>query len=129
MAIDLDKIAITETNAFILYTLEKKVLFFDYRNDITIGLDDVKEAFDLYSEHSEDNSYKVMLAFGQFSTLDVEARKYAEDKTMSTPAQAIVIRSLAQRMLARFYKLLRKDSHPLKFFGNTDAALSWLNTL
>jgi hypothetical protein len=58
----------------------------------------------------------------------LEARKYAENKKMPTPAQAIIIRGLAQRMLVRFYKILRKDSHPLIFFGNTDDALSWLNT-
>ena len=128
MTIDLDKIAIAETKAFTLYVLENNVLFFDYRNNIDVDMDDVKEAFDLYLEHSENNSYKVLIAFGQYSSIDVDARNYAENKKMPTPAQAIVIRNLAQRMLAKFYKILRKDSHPLKFFGNTDDAISWLNT-
>ena len=127
MTIDLDKIAIAETKAFTLYVLDNNVLFFDYRNNITIVLNDVKEAFDLYIEHSENNSYKVLLAFGQFSSIDVDARVYAENKKMPAPAQAIVIRNLAQRILAKLYKILRKDSHPLKFFGNTDDAISWLN--
>ena len=127
MTIDIDKIAITETKAFTLYALENKVLFFDYRNNITIDLDDVKEGFDLYLKHSENNSYKVLLAFGQNSSIEVEARKHAENKKMPTPAQAIVIKNLAQRMFARFYKILRKDDHPLKFFGNTEDAISWLN--
>ena len=128
MPVDLDRNPIAKTKAFDLYTLKNKVLFFDYRDDITIELDDVKEAFDLYIEHSDNHSYKVLLAFGEFSSIDVNARNYAENKQMPTPAQAIVIKNLAQRMLAKFYKMLRKDSHPLKFFGNTDDAISWLNT-
>ncbi|MCJ8288790.1 MAG: hypothetical protein HRT58_02060 [Crocinitomicaceae bacterium] len=126
MIVDINRITLTETKAFTLYGLENKILFFDYRDNITIELDDVKEAFDLYIEHSENHTCKVLLVFGQYSTIEVEARKYAESKKMPTPAQAIVIRNLAQRMLAKFYKTLRKDSHPLKFFGNTDDAISWL---
>ena len=129
MKTDLEKIALTETKAFTLYRLDNKVLFYDYKDNIVIDLKDVKEAFNLYIEHSENESRKVLLAFGQFSSIDLDARKYAENKLMPTPAQAIVIRNLAQRMLARFYKTLRKDSHPLKFFSNTQDALSWLETL
>lgn len=129
MIIDSDKIAITETKAFTLYRLENKVLFFDYKNDIDIDLDDVKEAFNLYTRHSENHTNKVLLTFGQYTSIDLDARKYSENKTMPTPAQAIVIRNLAQRILVRFYRILRKDSHPLKFFANTEDALSWLHTI
>jgi len=117
---------IASTKAFVLYRLENKVLFFDYHNNITIELEDVKEAFELYVEHSEEYTYKVMLVFGKFSSITSEARKYAENKRMPTPAQAVIIQNLAQRMFARFYKMFRKDSHPLQFFGSLDEALPWL---
>ncbi|MDB0037873.1 hypothetical protein N9F08_00770 [bacterium] len=129
MVIDLQKISITETKAFKLYQMEGNVLFFDYKNNITIELEDVKEAFDLYIEHSENFTCKVLISMGEYSTIEVDARNYVENKKMPTPAQAVIIRNLAQRMIARFYQLLRKDSHPLKFFGNTENALSWLETI
>ncbi|MDG1333541.1 MAG: hypothetical protein P8P74_14490 [Crocinitomicaceae bacterium] len=118
-----------ETKVFTLYSLEEGVLFFDYHDNINIELDDVKEAFSLFVKHSNNCTFKVLLAFGQFSTIDVEARKYAENKSMPTPAQAIVIRNLSQRMLARFYHLLRKDKHLLKFVRSVDEGLTWLMTI
>lgn len=123
------KVQIAETKAFVLYRLKGKILFFDYHNNINIELSDVKEAFDLYVKHSEGCSFKVLLAFGQFSTIDVDARRYAENKSMPTPAQAVVVLNLSQRMLARFYHLLRKDEHPLKFVKTVDEGLKWLHTI
>ena len=120
---------IAETKAFRLRRLEGDILFFDYHDNIIIELEDIKEAFDLYVEHSNNCSFKVLLAFGQFSTMEVDTRKYAEDKSMPTLAQAVVLRNLAQRMLARFYQLLRKDKHPLKFARSTYEALIWLRSI
>ncbi|MFK7783644.1 MAG: hypothetical protein AB8B56_00940 [Crocinitomicaceae bacterium] len=120
---------ITDTKAFSLYRLEGGVLFFDYRDNIVVEIDDVKLAFDLYVEHSNNYSMKVLLAFGEFSSITVEARKHAENKSMPTPAQAVVVRNLSQRMLARFYHLLRKDKHPLKFVKNVEEGLSWLDSV
>ena len=122
-------IFITRTKAFTLYDVENDILLFDYFRDIEIELDDVVEAFDLYEQHSKNYTRKVLIAFGPFATIEVEARKYAENKVMPTPAQAIVIRNLAQRMIARFYQLLRKDEHPLKFFDNEEKAISWLKAI
>jgi hypothetical protein len=45
---------------------------------------------------------------------------------MPTPARAIIIKNLAQRMLAKFYQIFRKDRHPLQFFSEIKAALVWL---
>lgn len=117
---------ITCTKAFKLYDVENDILLFDYFGDIEIELDDVREAFDLYEKHSKNYTRKVLIVFGPFTTIEVDARKYAENKVMPTPAQAIVIRNLAQRIIARFYQLLRKDEHPLKFFDNEEKAISWL---
>jgi hypothetical protein len=68
-----------------------------------------------------------LIVFGKFATIDVEARKYNENKSMPTPALAVVLHNLAQRMIGRFYQLLRKDDHPLQFFKNKQDALIWLN--
>lgn len=121
-----EQILIAKTTAFTLYQLENNILFFEYKDKIVIQLSDVKEAFDLYVEHSNNMTCKVLLAFGPFSSISLEARRYAENKKMPTPAQAVIIRNLAQRILAKFYQVFRKDEHPLKFFSDMDAALQWL---
>jgi hypothetical protein len=126
MVTELVQTKIAEMNAFTLYELEDNILLFDYKSDIIISLDDAKSAFTLYEKHSAGNTLKVLIAFGQFSSISSEARRYSEDKSMSTPAQAIIIHNLAQRMIAKFYRMFRKDDHPLKFFGDIDEAVDWL---
>jgi hypothetical protein len=68
------KVLLTKTKAFQLYRLENNILFFDYLDDINIELDDVIRAFELYEEHSENNTNKVLLAFGQYSNITLEAK-------------------------------------------------------
>ncbi len=120
---------LTESRAFQLKELEGGILCFDYREDFTVELEDVQDAFRLYEEFSPDHSHKVLIIFGKFTLMELNARKYSEQKDMPTPAQAVVIHGLAQRLIARFYILVRKNTHPLKFFGNSEDALSWLRTI
>lgn len=124
-----EKKLIIETRAFVLYSLEGGILLFDYHDNIVIELSDVKEAFELYVEHSHRYSYRVLISFGKFATMEVDARRYTENKTMPTPALAVVLHNLAQRMIGRFYQLLRKDKHPLKFFKSKEEAFLWLNSI
>jgi hypothetical protein len=127
MAIKSVKTSLAQTKAFSLHKLEDEILFFDYKDEILIDVDDINEAFNLYVEHSPELSNKVILAFGKHATMTSDARVYAQNKQMPTPAQAIVVRNLAQRMLARFYTLFRKDEHPIRIFSNVEAALIWLD--
>lgn len=120
---------LADTQAFQLRELDRAVLRFDYRDNYTVELEDVKEAFRLYELHSPHHAHKVLIVFGKYTTMEVDARKYTEQKDMPTPAQAVVIQGLAQRMIARFYVLLRKNTHPLKFFNNPEDALTWLRTV
>jgi len=118
-----------ETKAFNLYRLEGKILFFDYHSNVIIQLSDVKKAFELYEQYSENYSFKVLLGFGQYTTIEVDARKYSENNAIPTPAEALVIRNLAHRIIARFYDILRKSKHPLKIFKNMEDALRWLRSI
>jgi hypothetical protein len=42
-------------------------------------------------------------------------------------ADAFVIKSMAQRILANFYIKINKPERPTKFFNNKDEATHWLN--
>ncbi len=121
--------ALIETKSFRLKEIEGHILRFDYHDDVTVELEDIMEAFAAFEQYSPDLSHKVLVVFGKYTLMEVDARTYAEGKEMYTPAQAIVIRNLAQRMLARFYTRLRKNTHPLRFFNNVEDALDWLRTV
>lgn len=118
-----------ETKSFRLKEMEGHILRFDYHDDVMVELEDVIEAFEVFEQYSPDLSHKVLIVFGKYTLMEVDARCYAEGKDMRTPAQAIVIQNLAQRLLARFYIKLRKNTHPLRFFTNVEDALIWLRTV
>jgi hypothetical protein len=123
---ELDDLVICKTEAFELKCLGDDILHFEYYDNLVITIEHVTLAYDLYLAHSNQNQMKVLLSFGEFSSITTEARQYAEKKVMPTPAQAIIIKNLAQRMLAKFYQIFRKDRHPLQFFSEIKAALVWL---
>jgi len=117
------------TTAFVFSEAEEGILYFNYHDKIVIELKDVKKAFELYENHSKNYTMKVLIEFGAYSSITTEARAYIENKQMPTPAQAVIIHNLAQRILARFYKFFRKDTHPLRFFKQKDEAIEWLKAI
>ena len=58
--------------------------------------------------------------------MEVEAREYGAASEVPAIAEAMVIQTLAHRILARFYTSFNKKSHPLKVFMNRDKAVEWL---
>lgn len=54
---------------------------------------------------------------------------HAIAKNINNPysnADAFVIKSIAQKILANFYIKINKPERPTKFFNNTDEAINWL---
>lgn len=60
-------------------------------------------------------------------TITNEARKLMANVTADTrSAHAVVLNSLAIRLIANFYLNVNKPSKPSKVFSNYDEAVSWL---
>ena len=117
---------VTKTKAFLLSEIEDDILFYEYYDNILITLDDIKEAYAFYEELAGINRKKVLISFGAYTSISVEAREFAEKVEMPAIAQAMIIKNLAHRILTKFYNLFRKDQHPLKFFKNIEDAKKWL---
>jgi len=61
-------------------------------------------------------------------TLDVRSYRN-EDFESRKKGEAIVIKTLAHRLLAKFYYGIRKDSYPIRIFETETSALEWFNEL
>lgn len=63
-----------------------------------------------------------------FSNVSPEARKILAGKENNIPkvAEAMVIKSLPNRLLFRFYQKRDNPDNPVKAFSNRDDALDWL---
>jgi hypothetical protein len=88
---------------------------------------DFEEGKAIYTELGDGRKLRHLIEFGEYSTATTEARTWAEANSPAAIAEAIVIKSLAQGLLVRFYLKMRKNQHPCKVFRNSSEAKNWLN--
>jgi hypothetical protein len=106
--------------------VDGNIFYVHYKKDITIQQSDFEETLASYNKLAKGEKLKFLVVFPEFSSATPEARKFAEDHQADCIAEAIVFRSLAQRILIKFYMMFRKQTHPVKIFTSLDTALTWL---
>ena len=67
--------------------------------------------------------------FDSFSDIEPEVRDWAADNhgNQNTFSDAIVIKSLSQKILADFYLSFNKPTKPTRIFYSIDKAIEWTN--
>lgn len=96
-------------------------------NNVDFTVDDLKL---LVNEQKENFNVKlpVLILCNEFSSTNLELM-LALSKNANNPyskADAFVIKSLAQKILANFYLRINKPERPTKFFNKKEEALDWL---
>lgn len=94
---------------------------------------DVKEAKQIVAATGKLTKGKKALILnvaGKLTTATKDARDYAatEEGSIYTIADAYVIRSLAQKLIANFYINFHKPLVPTRVFTTESEAVDWLNT-
>ena len=69
----------------------------------------------------------VIFEFGEYASADSETRDFStQDRIPVFPAEAVVVKNLAQRILIRHYiQLMKKKGIVLGMFSNFEEAVSW----
>ena len=117
---------IIESKTVNVYALDEDTLLFEYKRDTLIELADLKYAYDQYSELTKHKLHKVIIDFPQFTSLTAQAREYAVASQLPAIAEAIVFKTLSQRITARFYYMFNAKKHPVKVFTQREQAIEWL---
>lgn len=75
--------------------------------------------------------YLNLFEFEAFADVDTEVRKWAADQNGNqyTKADAIVVSSLPQKILADFYLKFNRPAKPTKIFRDRQKAIDWLKSL
>ncbi len=92
------------------------------------------EAQHLFEMHAANsrlvNKQRVPILFivGKYTTISQEGMKYGatEEATVLSKAEAYVINSIAQKILANFYLRIYKPPVPTRFFDSKVKAEEWL---
>jgi hypothetical protein len=72
---------------------------------------------------------KILTELGEYTSFSSESRNYAQDNPLTDKAEAVVIKSLPQRIQFNFLMKLRKQQEHLSSFKNFNSALKWLKTI
>jgi hypothetical protein len=72
--------------------------------------------------------YPLLLEGGKLTNVNLEARKFVAEKDSNpySSAEAIIVKSLPQRLIGNFYMKFNKPGRPTKLFPNEAEAVIWL---
>ncbi len=110
-------------------TLRKDgVLQIDVNDNVDVGIDECVELTNAYQILIGDSKVPLLHIVGNYVTMDKDAREYSASEIglKFSIAEAFVINSLPQKMLANFYMRVNKPAVPTKFFDSIEKAEEWL---
>lgn len=96
-----------------------------------ITMDDFEEIVKAVTELGMAQAQLILFQAGYNSSVTPEVRKFASHPNANflSRGDAIVVQSLAQRLMANFYIKFNRPSRPTKIFDNVDEATDWLYKL
>ena len=77
---------------------------------------------------AQDRSYPILYTSGQLVIPSAEVREYvaSEPRSKLVTADAFIVNSLPQRIIANFYLKWNKPVRPTKMFDKEEEAIEWL---
>jgi hypothetical protein len=98
--------------------------------DMKIGKSVIESGYQFLDENGGGKFYNIY-EFDSFSDVEPEVREWAADTSgnLYTFCDAIVIRNLAQKIIADFYLKVNKPQMPTKIFYSVDKAYEWIKEI
>ncbi|MDP2387578.1 MAG: hypothetical protein Q8M29_14470 [Bacteroidota bacterium] len=106
-----------------------KVLTTVLHEDVEVEIADVIENYNIVMDIIKGNRFVSLVITAPHNSITKEAREYSnnEENYQFCIAQAIVVKSLATRLLGNFYVKFAKTFCPQRMFNTKEDALTWLN--
>ncbi len=125
-----DDVKSIETDRLIVSLREDGIVHVYTKDRVTIDIDCQNEMKRLYWEIT-DIPRPFIFSSGEFLSLTREAQKNAKtmEKNVPVAASALVVRNVAQKLMADFYYKFDPPNNPLKVFRDFEKGLDWLKTL
>lgn len=109
--------------------LKKGVVHVQVKMNADIDIDDILQIRTSNEKLADGNKYVVLFEIAEFAFVSKEAREYGGENELGKlrKAMAIVVKSMAHRLLANFFINVNKPPTPTKVFNDKEKALEWLN--
>jgi hypothetical protein len=119
-----------ESDRIIVTLRDDGIVHVHIKEKVVIDLDCQKEMQETYWKVAEKKRPFIFTA-GEFISLTKDARKNAKTIEDEVPVSctALIVKNLAQKILAEFYYKFDKPKNPLKVFSEFDKGIEWLKTI
>lgn len=112
--------------------IDQDLVRLSYVDEVEVDLISAKIDYKLFDEITKGKPFRKLVVSGKYTQLTEDAIKYiqAENKKRAhlIIAEAIVVNSLAQRLLGNFYYRLQKPNYDIRMFTSEEKAMDWLNS-
>lgn len=116
-----------------LSMLDEITLEVVFQDEVLLDLDAIQIIDKCCDELVAGRKLKRLVVAGKNTLITKEARVYGQNKSRELKnliiAEAVVVNSLPQKMVANFYFAFIKDFYPAKFFTDINKAREWLNNI
>lgn len=118
-----------EKNSFTSERLDYNIIHVHVKHNADIDVDEIKEVRETNETLADGKPYVVLFEIAEFAFISKEAREYGGENELGElrKAMAIVVKSMAHRILANFFINVNKPPTPTKVFNDKAKALEWLN--
>jgi len=97
------------------------------KKDATVDLNAAKELLRAYIKIGKGKKIPHLMVFSDFSLTDKSVLEYtAKEANQYGKADAVVVKSMAQRIMANFYLRFQRPSVPTRLFNSIHEAEKWL---
>ena len=108
--------------------ISDQIFYASYKPHSFNDVPEMEIVFNEYNKVAESGPLKVIVEFGELSSITKEARNYLKKHKVKAICEAIIINSLAQRLIMSFYIKVKSHNHPSKVFKSKKNALNWVNS-
>lgn len=108
--------------------LENNIIYVHVNNDAEIDVEQILQIRETNEKLANGVNYVVLFEIAEFAFISKEAREYGGENELGElrKAMAIVVKSMAHRLLANFFINVNKPPTPTKVFNDKKKALEWL---
>lgn len=108
---------------------ENGIVFFKLKEDAVVDLEEAKEIYNITMALTRGEKYSSLVDARATISLSKEAREWSAKPELhiNLIAQAIIVSSLANRIIANFIIKFNRAKAPMRLFSTEEKALEWLN--
>lgn len=119
-----------ETTCSILSFEEPDLVRSVSKPNTDMQLEQLLENADAVHRLVDGRRYYLIIVGHETATYSKEAREYVDERIEPLKkGEALVVQSLALRMIAMFYARTRRKHHPIRIFPTEWEALEWIDSL